>query len=587
MTSRAIAGVVALSAVLAGSMAGAQVGTTFTYQGRLTTGGAPATAPVDLRFRLFDAAAGGTALGATLQRSGVTPTEGLFSSSLDFGAGMFGGARWVEISVAPAGTGSFTALSPRQPVTPAPQALFATQAESLTTQAASFFQNASNLSAGTIPSARLTGAYSGPLTFANAANVFTGSGAGLTGLNAANMSSGVLSDARLSANIVRLNTANVFSQDISTLTGLVVDVGGANDGSIGRGLRFGGSGSGEGVMSRRLGSDNVQGLELLTAGTPRLSITNAGNIGIGTLTPGAKLDVAGTVRGTAVQFADGSVQTRAALDPGRTGSRSGLPATASYRVIVNGQTATGVTLAGPVSMETSYDANGQPTGTMEVTSFIRLRRSAAGGTIWGAGFTNNVVFGDLSIELAQNGTPGAGPRATWAFGSTRSTAWRVMVGDDGGPVEEVTLWFDRGLVTRTPSGVFATASLPSMGARTGENGGGSSAFRVSLAGTLGTGCIVGQDLAQTAPFDRLTGQRSGRVTVPAFTVRTTMSDNLAASWYSMWRTGSRTTIALLAWTPGGQVSVLSTTNARGYGWSLAPTDDGALVEDIKVVVSSN
>jgi hypothetical protein len=50
--------------------------------------------------------------------------------------------------------------------------------------------NASNLTSGTVPSAHIGGIYSNAVTFSNAMNSFTGSGAGLTSLNPANLTAG-------------------------------------------------------------------------------------------------------------------------------------------------------------------------------------------------------------------------------------------------------------------------------------------------------------------------------------------------------------------------------------------------------------
>jgi hypothetical protein len=56
-------------------------------------------------------------------------------------------------------------------------------------------------------------------------------------------------------------------------------------------------GTGEFVNSQRDGAEpNPAGLDLFTDNTPRLSITNGGNIGIGTQAPRATLDVAGDIR---------------------------------------------------------------------------------------------------------------------------------------------------------------------------------------------------------------------------------------------------------------------------------------------------
>ncbi|GIW19553.1 hypothetical protein [Tepidiforma sp.] len=107
--------------------------TSFTYQGRLTDGGSPANGSYDLRFILYDAESGGAQVGSTVTRDDVQVTNGLFTVDLDFGASVFqGDARWMEIAVRPgSSTGAFTVLSPRQPVSPAPYALFAASAGSL------------------------------------------------------------------------------------------------------------------------------------------------------------------------------------------------------------------------------------------------------------------------------------------------------------------------------------------------------------------------------------------------------------------------------------------------------------------------
>src|SRR5216117_4088320 len=98
--------------------------TVFTYQGRLTDVGNPANGNFDLQFALFDNSAGGTQIGATLTRSSVAVSGGLFSVQLDFGVSAFTGAnRFLEIGVRPAGGGSFTILSPRQQISSTPYAI--------------------------------------------------------------------------------------------------------------------------------------------------------------------------------------------------------------------------------------------------------------------------------------------------------------------------------------------------------------------------------------------------------------------------------------------------------------------------------
>ena len=110
--------------VLAATAAGADLGTAFTYQGRLVTGGNPANGTYDFQFTLYDADNGGANLG-TVTVDDVAVAGGLFTAALDFGDGaMTGQARWLAIGVRPgASTGAYTALSPRQELRPSPHAL--------------------------------------------------------------------------------------------------------------------------------------------------------------------------------------------------------------------------------------------------------------------------------------------------------------------------------------------------------------------------------------------------------------------------------------------------------------------------------
>ncbi len=104
-------------------------GTTITYQGRLVDAGAPANGVYDLRFLAYDAEVGGTQFGAVVTKEDVLVTNGLFTTLLDFGADAFkGDQRWVEMAVKPGTGGSFTVLSPRQPVGAVPYALYAKEA---------------------------------------------------------------------------------------------------------------------------------------------------------------------------------------------------------------------------------------------------------------------------------------------------------------------------------------------------------------------------------------------------------------------------------------------------------------------------
>src|SRR5580765_6674094 len=102
-------------------------GTAFSFCGKLTDAGSPANGVYDLQFVLRDSETGPGAFGNTNVREDVPVNNGMFVVTLDFGAVAFTGPpRWLEIGVRPgASTGSFTTLSPREPLLPTPYAIYA------------------------------------------------------------------------------------------------------------------------------------------------------------------------------------------------------------------------------------------------------------------------------------------------------------------------------------------------------------------------------------------------------------------------------------------------------------------------------
>ena len=114
---------VALVLLLSASVVSAQ-NTSFTYQGRLSDSGIAANGNYDLQFALFDSLASGAQVGSTQTISSVSVNGGIFTVSLDFGAGAFPGAnRWLQISARLSGTQTFTTLSPRQQISSTPYAV--------------------------------------------------------------------------------------------------------------------------------------------------------------------------------------------------------------------------------------------------------------------------------------------------------------------------------------------------------------------------------------------------------------------------------------------------------------------------------
>lgn len=78
-----------------------------------------------------------------------------------------------------------------------------------------------------------------------------------------------------------------------TLTGaLVIDNANDNNAQVNPGLTFGLS-SGEGIASKRTAGGNQYGLDFYTDFNVRMSVTNSGNVGIGTTSPDTELNVSG------------------------------------------------------------------------------------------------------------------------------------------------------------------------------------------------------------------------------------------------------------------------------------------------------
>lgn len=109
----------------------APLGTAFTYQGELQDQSQAANGVYDFSFRLFDGPnpLSDNPVGTPVAVNGVDVVDGIFTVELDFGASPFTGeARWLEISVARTG-GSLTTLSPTQPLTAVPYALYGEDAD--------------------------------------------------------------------------------------------------------------------------------------------------------------------------------------------------------------------------------------------------------------------------------------------------------------------------------------------------------------------------------------------------------------------------------------------------------------------------
>ena len=322
--NRFVLGLVACLAAMT-CMASASAGTTFTYQGELKSGGSAVTGTADIRVTPWNAMVAGAPICACTDTHLAVPvTNGVFTVDLDFGAIFNGGDVYLAIEVrVPAGAGAWVPLVPRQPIMPTPYAMHAmdlangglgaayTAPVSFTSGGNSFngshsgngsgltSLNASQLSSGVLPTGRLSGGYANVLNLTNAANTyngtFSGSGAGLTSINANNITFGTLNDARLSSNVALRNAANTFTQlqtiDTSGVEVLWLE---ALTNPL---ISFYPNVGARKAWIQAFNSDfyitnqSAGNLRLGTSNTTRMTIDSAGNVGISTTTPEARLNV--------------------------------------------------------------------------------------------------------------------------------------------------------------------------------------------------------------------------------------------------------------------------------------------------------
>ena len=171
-------------------------GTAFTYQGRLSNNGNPASGTYNLTFSLFNANTGGVPIAGPVTNNAVGVTNGLFTVLVDFGPGVFTGqTNWLEISVATNGVSTFTSLAPRLQLTPVPYAIFANGASNLLgmlpavqlSGALPAAQLSGTILAAQLPASVITNGASG----VNISGNISGNGNGLTNLNATKLTGSV------------------------------------------------------------------------------------------------------------------------------------------------------------------------------------------------------------------------------------------------------------------------------------------------------------------------------------------------------------------------------------------------------------
>ena len=391
-----------LLALLCGLAAGVSPvlaqGTAFTYQGQLTASNGPATGNYDFVFSSFTTSNGVVNNGGPVTNLFTPVSNGLFTTTVDFGAGAFTGAgNWLQIAVRTnnatnTGSSNFVTLSPRQLITPSPYAI--------------------------------------------AAEGIVGGGGSLTGLNASQLSSGTVPNARLPADVALLDVnetfvgTNVFATNTGfgtatpafpvsfpTTNGDLIGL------SSGPGNHFG-IGTQPSLLqiytADSTGAINF-GYGSSAAMTETMRIQGNGNVGIGTPTPGALLDVHGNFQvnangtvesvGTANNFGsfNGLIESRYA-----SGDRYGLAQ------LSNGITA----LYDSSTFPSSSLQLGQMTGSAGFTPQLTVDHSGNLSSVGNIAASNSITaFG--SINSSNNITAGGNITASGKFTGDGSGLFNV------------------------------------------------------------------------------------------------------------------------------------------------------------------
>lgn len=418
------------------------VGTAFTYQGVLKDGNVPVnTTSASFRCALFDALTGGTQIGTTVSASHVGVTNGLFSLAIDFGVDAFGSqARWLEISVYKNGTGWIT-LSPRQQLTPAPAAVFASNAASLelpfdasvTTDSAAFAIHATGAEGAITVLAEQTGPES---TAVRAVNSGT-DGAAIQALVSGQYGTGVYASATGASGyaVYGYGGANASGGGMFAATSTT---GAGVEGRTG-------SATGRGVFGNALSTSGTNyGVYGATASAAGYGGYFAGrgffssNLGVGVTEPAAMLDVAGgnfDLIGTEGDFRLGTSAYRLKFGVATSGGNAGqarlraqaitgtpkiILGAGSFDMLTVTSTNVGVGTLGPAS-DAKLDVNGKlKASTLQLTSGATsgyvLTCDPNGNATWqaptGSGtfdlpYEGTLSSGSAGIKITNNGS-GAG-----------------------------------------------------------------------------------------------------------------------------------------------------------------------------------
>jgi hypothetical protein len=449
--------------------------TAFSYQGHLTDGGNPANGNYDLQFALFDNLSAGSQIGSTQTSSSVSVGNGNFTVSIDFGINAFPGAdRFLQIAVRPAGGGSFTTLSPRQQIASSPYAirtLRAAQADGLSSTCVACVSDAQINSVagskliGTIPVASVPSGSTNYIQNTSSQQASSNFNVGGNGTIGGNLTVSGTLNATLpagSANYVQNSTAQQANTQFNisgdgTLGGSLhatqvtatTAAGQFGLNHIGAGIWLASYiGSRSGASGGWLGTQSNDPLHFFVNGAPRMTLTTAGNVGIGTTVPISKLHV---VSGTSdppsrlqssgtTSFAAGWDFYQGATPKGYVGVPDGSASFGPGELLLYGASGT----------KTSLWANGIRGVTIDTTGNVGIGTVNPAAKLEVEGGNN---YGIYAGSLNSIGVVGA---TNVAHTTTTPGVWGISSGDGGigvlGQADIGGTWAVAGKTT-SPSGI--------------------------------------------------------------------------------------------------------------------------------------
>lgn len=382
-------------------------------------------------------------------------------------------------------------------------------------------------------------------------------------------------------NTVPLAPLHVSAPAGATLGRLIVAPGIANSNSelflsentstsIGATLRY------EGVVNQI----QFLGRAASTDSAPHMTIgRDSGDVGIGTTTPAAKLDVIGAIRtSSGIVFPDGTTQTTTALDPGKTGTASGYPVGTTVSITINGvafsnaKLISGFVFTRPVN------------GTAGLTERPVFRRPRTSDNSWYNWVDLGTIISGASIVV----TVPSGGTMTYTLPTGRANAYRIRIGDDGLPFEEIECSFAVASVGTNPAvatGTFTGLTPPRVSQRLGDAAGTTGALRPVINNVIDANVTVSEGPQFSAAIDPISGVASGQLGMGTFRLR---ANALAAGQnFDNWMLANAVRNARLVIDAAADFNVINDASSTAVLWGLRVCDDGLPVEEFAVTLPMN